>query len=813
MSDNRFLEKIKEMTTEEKARLLCGFSLFRTLGNDAHGIPSMQLLDGGTGMNFEQLFGDWFADLAAADGFSREELDNVAHYFFDKEELSENERKLRRRIEAGLLERLGLDEVPAPGCYPPGILLGSTWNREVVRQVGDALGMEAAVYGVNCLLGTPNINLLREPRNGRFFEGFAEDPMLAGALGQEMVKGVQGRGVAANVKHFAANNLEINRIGIDQHISRRALEEMYLPGFEACVRAGVATIMTSYPSINGKKCTEDKWLLRDVLRERWGFDGVNMTDWWACTGKTGDCVEAGIDLVMPGPWPHEDIVLAVNEGRLSQEHLDAACLRMLEFAERYGVASASCTDSGETEGALDKTETASDKTETSSAFDDMYALGDKAAYEAASQGIVLLKNEGSCLPISEDAPLFLCGKSDIKIYGDGSAQVFTSRKKELSECIEGIKVCDGQAFFEDEKAAEDGMAYNVKQAFIEDEKATVLVMCTMGSGEGRDRPDLKLDASTEELLRHLISLKECGAKGKIVLILNVPGPVELADYIDGIDAVVAIFYPGGQGARALADILTGRVNPSGHLTHTWPVRYEDTPAYLCYPDGYSCNYGEGIYVGYRGYQKRALKPMFPFGWGLSYTDFKLSEVSVDKSECLMGDELTVEFTLTNVGDRDGSQVVQLYVSDPVSRIGKAPRELKGFNKISVRTGQSVRSSISLKVMDFAAYDSDLEKWVVEDGEYILSLGFDCENMIESRSVRVTDGTPEYRLGIHMTVMELQKYPKLREALLMAAWAAGDDRMQLILSERYTPSDTIIKIYEHAENYEGFVSACAGYRKQ
>lgn len=770
---NLEIEKILgEMTLEEKALLLSGETFFRTRKLDKYGIPHMQLLDGGTGLNFEQLFGDWFRDdILVTPGMTYEQFDRVTHNFFEVDKLLEEDMPVYNFILEGMKKKLGIDEIPPLGCYPPGILLGSTWNKEVIYNVGKALGMEANKYGIDCLLGTPNVNLLREPRNGRFFEGYSEDPYLAGELGSQMVVGVEECGVASDVKHFAANNLEINRIGIDQHISLRTLEEMYLPGFEKCLKVGAATVMTSYPSINGKHCTEDPWLLREVLRDRWGYDGLNMTDWGACTGKPGDSVEAGMDLFMPGPWPHEDIVNAVNEGRLSQEKLDEAVIRMLQFINKY---------SKQINGV------------NNISNDELIKLGDEANYNAVAQGVVLLKNN-NLLPFSESVIPVLYGNSQFRIYGDGSAQVYTSRYGDFKNTISDILIEDDTAF-------------------INDINAVAIVVCSMGSGEGKDRLDLKLDSDTLSRLNHLAELKANGAKGRILLILNVPGPVELSEYINDIDALMTVYYPGGMGVQVVTDIMYGQVNPSGHLTCTWPVRYEDTPAFLCYPDGYHCNYGEGIYVGYRGYQKRNLKPLFPFGWGLSYSSFEISGFNIDKHQCVEGDTIKVSYSVKNTSNVDGFAVVQLYISDKVSKQSKPIRELKGFEKLFVKAGCEMSGSINLEYKALASYDDDLLKWVVEDGLYDISLGFDCETMVVTDTIRIMDGCPEYRLGVHMTFDELQKYPTLREILIKDIEDNGDISAFVFVNERYTPANSIQSVFENCHKYTNFIKACESYLK-
>ena len=354
------------MTVADKARLLCGTSPFSIGGFEASCgyIPELNIQDGGTGVNHGHLFTHLFGK--EAEERITGELMDVLYKYYEPEKLTKQEMELRTKAKAVLTEyRNGIDI--APGCYPPGIVLGSTWNPEVVYDTGRALGMEAAVYHIGVLLGTPNCNILREPVNGRFFEGYSEDPFLTKKLAPEMCKGVESMGIASDVKHFACNNLEINRKTIDQLIGIRALREIYFPAFEACSKVA-STLMSAYPSINGRHCMEDPWLLTDVLREEWGYKGVTVTDWDGRIKDTGDAVAAGQDLFMPGPWDPSGIVAAVEEGRLSEEVLDEAALRILELIDRFA-------DVKAPEGLT---------------VSEYKTRGEETAYEAAAEGIVML---------------------------------------------------------------------------------------------------------------------------------------------------------------------------------------------------------------------------------------------------------------------------------------------------------------------------------------------------------------------------------------------------------------------------------------
>ncbi|MBQ4271062.1 MAG: glycoside hydrolase family 3 C-terminal domain-containing protein, partial [Clostridiales bacterium] len=716
---------------------------------------------GGTGINFEQLFSDLYSGYAKDNGYTSTELDNTARLFFEDDKLTEHEKSLRDHIREDLKAITG-DDMISPGCYPPGIVLGSTWDPEVIRRTGEALGYEAQRYRIGCLLGTPNVNLLREPRNGRFFEGYSEDPYLAGQLAKEFVKGVESTGVASNVKHYAANNLEINRIGIDEHIGERALREMYLPAFRECVSAGVSTVMAAYPSINGKKCVENRELLRDILKEEWEFNGPVMTDWGACTGKTGDALGAGTDIFMPGPWDSTDIIDAVKDGRVTSEELDDAVRRVLELTEKC------------------------EKISSSLSYEEYIEKGDRAAYKAALEGIVLLRNDG-VLPLSPERPLFVFGRSTLRDCGSGSAQVFTDRYHDLRDCLD-ISSAD------DLKAWEDSPS------------AVALVVCSLPSAEGTDRADLEMDDETKKILKYLISAKK--QDQKVILILNVPGPVVLTEFIDDTDAVILTYYPGMMGAKALSDIMTGKVSPSGKLTVTWPLRYEDTPAFLNYPDGFTCNYGEGIFVGYRGYEKRKIIPLFPFGFGLTYSRFAISDVRVDQDRLRKGDEIIVRCTLRNEGSVDAAEVVQVYVGDLRSRLNKPVKELKAFGRYFLRAGESRDITFSIRTEDLASYDEDFGRFLVEDGIYEIYVGTSSADIKGKTSITLVEGDEEYRLGTGSTVGEIREYKDLWETLLKDIEDHGLDISALVAASRYVPSMKILEVYPEATDLTGFIAACS-----
>jgi len=760
---------LEQMTLEEKARLVNGASFFGMAEIERLGIPRMQLLDGGTGMNFEQLFGDMTEvgqfGLSSTNGMVGSTLlTHVIEYYYEPEKLTEEEKELYTWIK----QRLEGDSAKAeyaPGCFPPGILLGATWNKKVVGKVGEALGREACLYGVHILLGSPNVNIHRDPLNGRIFEGYSEDPCLVSTLAPELVKGVQKYGVAANVKHFAANNQETNRVGINETISLRALEEIYCPGFKACVTEGGAkTVMSAYNRINGVACTENQWLLTDKLRTEWGFDGVVLSDWGAVY-HPAEALAAGNDLAMPGPLPWEPIVEAVKDGRLKENELNLAAERLLTLIH--------WVESNFAAEAVEKQDVHS-----------LWKAADEVAYEAACEGVVLVENAG-ILPFSEGTKVRMDGSGADKLMecGSGSAGITTSRTSNIR----------------------DGLT--VVQSGEED---VVVFVCRLGGMEGNDRPHMHLDINDLKLLYAYGALKEdsipevvykqlnevekrIGAPKQMVLVLNVSGPVDLS-YInrDVVKAVLVAFLPGMQGGKAVADVLTGKINPSGKLPLTFPMRYEDTPTFLNFPgDGYEVCYGEGIYVGYRYYDKKKIKPLYPFGYGLSYTTFICSGMNDIKVE---GDHIRFTVEIKNTGAYSGSEVVQIYAGDPYSTLHKPMKELVAFEKVCLEPGETKQIRFEVVLDKLSSYDADRKQWTLEEGYYdIFAATSSCEDDIFAKKRVYVDCKSPYSYGLTSTVKTIYEHEDLQYAL-RKLWDDKKWDWGIVESNyQYTPSKTIEEI--------------------
>ena len=777
---------LEQMTIEEKADMVCGASNFCTADASRYGVPAIRMLDGGTGINYEQLIADlilsWRTNPRDEEeawlmkNFSATEERNVIFDYFRPDKLTEKETKVWKKVREYLKEQFikhttnndttlafvemagdAAADIMSPACFPCGMMLGATFNPDVVNQTGHALGREARAYGVSMLLGTPNINIHRDPLGGRLFEGFSEDPCLVAKLAPEYVKGVQEEGVAANIKHFAANNQEKNRQGINETISERALQEIYFPGFRACVeQAQPATVMAAYNKINGTACTANEWLLDGILRKYWGFEGMVVSDWGAVYDPIA-ALKAGNDLNMPGITADpEKVVQAVEAGELTEEELDRNVARVLELMDTYG--SPECYD-------------------MSAQY--IMDMSKQAAYKAACEGIVLLKNENGIFPIRSKGKagndsvfetvsdeevmsgVVLCGSGAIRLYdcGTGSAGITTDKDSSIYEGLiqNGVEVSIG-------------IPAAGKRAGI----STYICVARIPGMEGNDRKNMKLSAEDAQILNQMLDLKRENPMVKLGLILNVSGPVDLALWEHELDGIFCMFLPGMEGGYAMADILTGRVNPSGKLPLTFPKKHKDTPTYLNSPgDGYQVNYGEGIYVGYRYYDKKMVEPLYPFGHGLSYSHFEISneraiadsvpvelvypDGKVDNKKMpVLTDSLRIAVDVINQGPEEfseGMEVVQLYISDPYATISKPVKELKAFKKIRLAYGEREKVTFTLTKEDFASFDSDLHQWVAEEGVYNILIGNSSRNIVCSMPVYL-DAKTEYSYSLQTPIKVL-----------------------------------------------------------
>ena len=794
---SNIMDIVEKMTLEEKAALVNGATFFGMAQIDRLGVPRLQLLDGGTGMNFEQLFGDFYSqqekDTNSTNGMmGSTTLTKVIENYYTPDKLQGEEREVYQWIKTHLEEKVGSDY--APGCFPSGMLLGATFNKKIVHTIGQALGAEARLFGVDILLGSPNVNIHRDPLNGRLFEGYSEDPCLISTLAPELVKGVQEYNVAANVKHFAANNQETNRVGINETISERALHEIYLPGFKACVKEGrVQTVMSAYNRINGTPCTENYWLLTEELRENWGFEGSVISDWGAVYHPI-EAIQAGNDLAMPGPISGEPIIEAVRDGKLSEEVLNQAVerlLRTIQYCRQDRMRQKQEVRIGEYTVPLVK---AADGKKTFLS-DALLEATRQAAYEAAVEGIVLLKNEKKAFPLKKDEKILLLGSGSEKLLecGTGSAGIHTNRTSDFAKELQAALGLNSVIVQPNcSSISVDGNDLDKNRA------EHIIYIARVGGMEGNDRKDLELEKEDAEQLLQLKSLK-MQYSSKLTLVLNVCGPIDFSEVSDALDAVFVCFLPGMEGGRALADLMVGKRNPSGKLPLTFPKHYEDTPTFLNFPgEGYEVNYGEGIYVGYRYYDKKKISPAYPFGFGLSYTTFELKDFQIEE-ECFI-DDLHFSIGIKNMGALAGSEVVQIYISDVYSMLPKPVKELKAFEKVYLEPGEEKRIGFKLNKEQFASYDSDFHCWIAEEGYYdiIAAVSSDLRTGYAVKRVYLENCTP-YSYGMDSTIKILYEHDQLKE-LLYQLWKEKNWDWQIIESNyQYTPNRKLWDVLpEHCE---------------
>jgi len=625
--------------------------------------------------------------------------------------LTDGPHGLRKQREGG--DHLGIgDSVPAT-CFPPAVALGSSWDVELVERVGTALGVESSIEDVAVLLG-PGINIKRSPLCGRNFEYLSEDPIVSGVLGAALVRGIQSQGVGASLKHFAANNQEDDRMRSSSDVDPRPLREIYLRGFQRVVEdAQPHTVMCSYNRINGVFASENRWLLTDVLRDEWGFQGLVVSDWGAVSDRVA-ALRAGLDLEMPGNAGLSDaaVVASVADGSLDESVLDASAARVAELATRWA-------DTERVEGPLD--------------VDAHHAL----AREAAGRSIVLLKND---VPASDDRPLLpLAADRSIAVIGAfaekpryqgaGSSMIRPTRLDDALTAIRAVArdVAYAPGFSLAAEVDADESSRLRDEAVAAASTADVAVIFAglpaRLESEGYDRDDIDLPADQLAVIDAVVA-----ANPRTVVVLSNGGVVTLP-FSRTVPAIVEGWLLGQAGGSATADVLFGAVNPSGKLTETVPLRLEDTPAFLNFPgeEGH-VRYGEGLFVGYRWYDARRMEVEYPFGHGLSYTTFSYGDASA--SVTASGD-IEVRVTVTNTGERSGREVVQVYTSLAGSHVQRPPRELKGFGVIELEPGASGEVAVTVRREDLAYWDVRADRWVVEGGEYTIEVG------ASSRDLRAT----------------------------------------------------------------------------
>lgn len=653
-------ETINSLTLEEKAAFLQGWSTWTSYEKKDSGIPVCFLSDGPHGL----------------------------------------------RKQAGTGDHLGLNASIPATCFPTAATMANSWDEALGEELGRALGREAAANGVNVLLG-PGLNMKRSPLCGRNFEYFSEDPYLAGKMAAAYIRGIQENGVAACPKHFAVNSQELRRMAMDSVVDERTLREIYLTGFEIAVKEGKPrSIMSSYNKVNGTYANENAHLLKEILRDDWGFDGFVVTDWGADNDHALG-VKNGSNLVMPAPGPDAAIGLvnAVKEGRVSEADLDERLkelFRVLVSADE----------------AMKKAPKSFDK-------DAHHAL----ARKCAEQSVVLLENDG-ILPLDRNAVVGIIGDfaRNPRYQGAGSSMVNPTRLDNLYDCLRaaGVSIAGYAQGFDRRKPNPDQKL--IDEAVRVAEAAPVVLLCVgldeIAESEGMDRSNMELSKGQRELIEAV-----CKVNRNVVLVLSGGSPF----VIPGSFRAAIHGYLGGQaGAGAMADALLGKVNPSGKLNETWPLQLEDTPACAYFPSKErTAEYREGLYIGYRYYDTANVPVRYPFGHGLSYTTFLYSDIHAEKDR--------VTFTIANAGAWDGAEVAQVYVSCKDGNVFRPQKELKGFAKLFLKAGESRTVSVSLDDKAFRYFNVKTNRWEVESGIYTISVASDAAHVRLSANIRV-EGT-------------------------------------------------------------------------
>lgn len=658
-----------ELTVKEKSALLQGTDFMYTCGVPRLGIPRLSMADGPHG--------------------------------------------LRKQIGGG---DNGVSESEPATAFPTAACVASSWNPENAEKIGSAIGEECRYYGVHMLLG-PGVNIKRNPLAGRNFEYYSEDPILAGKFGAAFVRGVQSMGVSACLKHFALNNQENFRFVGNSVADMRTIREIYLKPFEIAVKEGKpGAVMSSYNRINGIFAPENKWLLTDVLRTEWGFDGIVMSDWGGTHDRVAG-IRAGEDLEMPGDTAVslKKVYDALSDGSLSEDEANACVTRILAATERF--ASASKTES----------------------FDrDRHS---ELAAEVAADSAVLMKNDGT-LPLDIAEPVCVIGElfEKMRYQGSGSSMISPTKVVTHKDAFDarGIRYEYARGYSAGVDPAEGKpVAEAVALAGKYDIVLLYLGLTDLAESEGGDRAHMRLPDDQLELVNALMQTGK-----KIVIVLSGGSPVELP-FADGVSAILNLYLPGQCGGEAGTRLLFGEVNPSGKLAETWYKHYADVPYGEEYSKKVNELYKESIFVGYRYAKTAKVKPAFPFGFGLSYTDFEYKNLAVTTENGIV----TATLTVRNTGNRDGAEVVQLYVkNNENSAVFKPESELRAFAKVYLKAGEEKPVTLSFALSDLAFFHAGTNVWTLENGEYTVEIGASCEDIRLTAPLAVTGEktvTPPY----------------------------------------------------------------------
>ncbi|MFQ7753432.1 MAG: glycoside hydrolase family 3 C-terminal domain-containing protein [Acutalibacteraceae bacterium] len=644
------------------------------------------------------------------------------------------------RKQADAADHLGLNASVPATSYPTGSCMACSFDRALFRESGVTLGHACQAEQLSVLLG-PAANIKRSPLCGRNFEYLSEDPYLTGELAASYIDGVQSQNVGVSLKHFAVNNQEYHRMSSDSVVDERALREIYLAGFETAVRrAKPWTVMCSYNRVNGTYAAENKRLLTEILRDEWGFDGYVVSDWGATTAERVKCLEAGLDLEMPGKNAANDrqLVEAVQNGTMDEKVLDTAAERILTVVLKY-------LDHKKPETVID------------------FEADHEKARKIAAESMVLLKNDG-ILPLKKDAKVAFVGEfaRTPRFQGGGSSNVNAYKVTSALEAAEtmGLHVSFAPGYATKTSEPDATLLEEAAKTAEAADVAVVFVGITDAmESEGFDRRTLSMPENHEALVAAVSKVQ----KNTVVVVMC--GGCITMPWLSDVRGVLYAYLGGEAVGPATLDLLFGDANPSGKLAESFPKRLEDNPSYLYYfgDEQNRTEYREGIFVGYRYYDKKNIDVLFPFGYGLSYTTFEYSDLRLDKTEMLDTDTLTVTVKVKNTGAVRGKEVVQLYVGMPQSRTIRPEKELRGFEKVELAPGEEKTVSFTLSKRAFAYYRTDIADWYAESGDYVIMAAKSSRDVACTATVRVTSTTEIKRVyTMNSTVEEIMESPVGRE---------------------------------------------------
>ncbi|WP_139903108.1 beta-glucosidase family protein [Clostridium thermarum] len=604
------------------------------------------------------------------------------------------------RKQAETADHLGMNgSVPAT-CFPAGATLASSWDRSLVERVGAALGEECQAEKVSVLLG-PAANIKRSPLCGRNFEYLSEDPYLSSEIAASHIRGVQSQGVGTSLKHFAVNNQEHRRLSVNAILDERTLREIYLASFEGAVKQSQPwTVMCAYNQVNGEYCSENKYLLTTILKEEWGHEGFVVSDWGAVNERVPG-LKAGLELEMPSSNGLGDkkIVDAVKNGKLSEEVLDKAVERILNIVFK-------AVDNRKENATYDKKA--------------HHALARAVAREC----MVLLKNEDDILPLMKKGKIAVIGGfvNKPRYQGGGSSHVNpTEIDNVLDEMVKlagSAEIVSAEGFDLNSDNSDDNMVAEAKAAAQDSDVAVIFAgLPDRYESEGYDRTHMSMPSNQIKLIEAVAEVQQ-----NVVVVLSNGSPIEMP-WIGKVKGVLEAYLGGQAAGGAIADLLFGAANPCGKLAETFPIKLSDNPSYLNFPgEGDKVEYKEGLFVGYRYYDKKEMATLFPFGHGLSYTTFEYTGILVDKKELTDKDTLKVSVSVKNTGKVAGKEVVQLYVKDVVSSVIRPEKELKGFEKVDLQPGEEKAVTFTLDKRAFAYYNTEIKDWHVESGDFEILVG-------------------------------------------------------------------------------------------